>query len=192
VNLSLAQDVPKDPTGCVEVADGPVAGASVNVRLSPRPRPPATETEAELAELDVLLSAKPDDRAPLLARRAELRMQAYFARHPYLYAVRGDVGEGGGGDADEVEVQALRIGATAIVGIPGEPFLGIAEEVRRRSGLKHVMVAGYANEAIGYIPLATEFGLGGYEVGCARFTPEAASSMVEGALSALAAATNMP
>jgi hypothetical protein len=145
------------------------------------------ETEAELAELEVLLSARPEDRAPLLARRAELRMQAYFARHPYPYAVRGDVGEGGAGDADEVEVQALRIGAgTAIVGIPGEPFLGIAEEVRRRSGLEHVMVAGYANEAIGYIPLATEFGLGGYEVGCARFTPEAAASMVEGALSALA------
>lgn len=190
VNLSLAQDVPKEPTGCVEVADGPVAGDSVKVRLSRRSRPPAPETEAELAELDGLLSARPGDRAPLLARRAELRMQAYFARHPYPYAVRGDLGEGGRGEADEVEVQALLLGAgTAIVGIPGEPFLGIAEEVRRRSGLKHLMVAGYANEAIGYIPMATEFDQGGYEVGCARFTSEAASSMVEGALRALAAAT---
>lgn len=113
-------------------------------------------------------------------------MEAHFGRRPYAYFVRAGQGAADVSVDDEVEVQALVIGArTAIVGIPGEPFLGIADDIRRRADIANVLVAGYANEAIGYIPLATDFPHWGYEVGCANYTPEAAEAIVVGALAAL-------
>lgn len=192
VNLSLAADVPKPPTGCRDVPAGLLAGVSVKTPLLRRTRPSVGEAEEELKSVDAKLDSQvaPEERKHLLARRAALRMEAHFGRRPYPYAEHGDRGDEEVGRGDQVEVQALVIGAgTAIVGIPGEPFLGIGEEVRRRATATNVLVAGYANEAIGYIPLATDFPHDGYEVGCAHYTPEAAEALVVGALSALDAAT---
>jgi neutral ceramidase len=192
VNLSLAADVPKPvPANCRVVSDGPLAASSVRAKLSLRPRASAADSEAELSDLDAALSRPggPEQRRPLLARRAAVRMELYFANRPYQYAVHGDADNGGAGESGDVEVQTLRLGAdTIIVGLPGEPFLEIGYEIRRRSGVANVLVAGYANEAIGYIPVATEFPSNGYEVGCARFTQEAAETLIEAALVSIGAA----
>ncbi len=193
VNLSLAEDVTKPPpANCRVVTDGPLAGSSLTVRLSPRTRPSAEESQSELSDLEAELSRQsdPERRKALLARRAAVRMELYYGDRPYQYAVRSDADNADGTEADLVEVQTLRLGAdTVIVGLPGEPFLEIGDEIRRRSGIPNVLVAGYANEAIGYIPVAGEFPSNGYEVGCARFTPDAAQSLVEGALRSIAAAS---
>jgi neutral ceramidase len=192
VNLSMAADVDKPaPANVRVVGDGLLAGSSVKVKLSRRPRPPAEVSEAELSELEAALDRPlgPQQKKALLARRAAVRMELYYQNRPYAYAIRSD----GAGSAEtqeqpeiqeeEVEVQTLRLGAgTLIVGIPGEPFLEIGDEIRRRCGVPNVLVAGYANEAIGYVPVAAEFPLDGYEVGCARFTPDAAHYLVDGAL----------
>lgn len=191
VNLSMAEDVAKPgPTNCRVVAGGPLAGSSVKVRLSRRSRPPADQSRAELADIDTKLgqSGDPGQRKALLARRAALQMEVYFAEHDYPYSVRSDQPDAPS-EHDEVEVQVLRVGSdTVIVGIPGEPFLEIADEIRRRCGVDNVLVSGYANEAIGYIPVEPEFVNQGYEVGCAPYTPDAAEAIVEGALRAVAAA----
>jgi Neutral/alkaline non-lysosomal ceramidase, N-terminal len=196
VNLSMAEDVAKPPpTYCRLVAEGALAGHSESVRLAPRFVPAAQDSEKELAEIDEALNGSGDAerRKTLLARRAAVRMELYYADGPYQYAVRGDAVDGGTSQTDDVEVQTLRIGAEmVIVGLPGEPFLEIGEEIRRRSGIPDVLVAGYANEAIGYIPVASEFPLNGYEVGCARFTPEAAQLLVEGGLRAIDAVKVVP
>jgi len=67
------------------------------------------------------------------------------------------------GDAPvEAEVQAIRIGDTILVGIPGEPFaeLGLAlKEMVPRS-----LCMGYANDWLGYIAPPDAFEQGGYEV----------------------------
>jgi neutral ceramidase len=192
VNLSMAEDVVKPPpANCRVVADGPLCGHSEKVSLSPRSRPSAQDSEAELADLEEALSrpGDPEQRKRLIARRAAVYREHHFANHPYRYAVRSDVGRGIASDPYDVEVQTLRFGPdTVIVGLPGEPFLQIGEEIRRRSGLQNVMVAGYANEAIGYIPVATEFALDGYEVGSAHFTTEAAHSLIEGGVRSIDAA----
>jgi neutral ceramidase len=189
VNLSRAEDVVKpDPPGCRLVSAGPLSAASVKVRLSRRPRPSLERSEAELSELETRLSHASDqgERRTLLARVAAVQMEVYFARRPDRYAARGDADEDGTGESEDVEVQALRVGRdTVIIGIPGEPFLEIGEEIRKRSPVPNVLVSGYANEAIGYVPVATEFARYGYEVGCARFTPEAANALVEGALASI-------
>jgi neutral ceramidase len=194
VNLSLAEDVVKPgPANCAVVSAAPLSAAAVTVKLSRRARPPLERSEAELSELEADLnrSTDPVERRTLLARRAAVRMEAYFGRRPDRYSLRQDVEErsaGEAGDTEEVEVQALRLGHdTVIIGLPGEPFLEIGEEIRERSPVHNVLVAGYANEAIGYVPVATEFVRHGYEVGCARFTPEAARALVEGALAAISA-----
>jgi hypothetical protein len=164
----------------------------VTVRLSPRSRPSAEKSRSELSDLETELSGQsdPERRKALLARRAAVRMELYYREHPYQYAVRSDADNASGPEGDFVEVQTLRLGNdTVIVGLPGEPFPEIGDEIRRRSGIPNVLVAGYANEAIGYIPVATEFPSDGYEVGCARFTPDAAQSLVDGALRSIAAAS---
>lgn len=187
VNLSRAEDTPKLPEGVQVVTPGPLSHRSVRVKLQRRERPALPEVDAELALVDKSLAdeaTSPGARRDLLARRGTLHMEHYFGQHPYAYAIRSGGPEAG--DEDEVEVQAIRIGdSAAIVGIPGEPFLAIADEIRRRSGRAHLLVAGYANEAIGYLPVADEFPAHGFEVGCARFTPEAADVVVQGALAAL-------
>jgi neutral ceramidase len=186
VNLSLAEDVPKPlPPNCRVVSDGSLAASSVKAKLSFRPRASARDSEAELADIEAALSraGEAEQRRALLARRAAVRMELHFATRPYQYAVHGDADNSGDDESSEVEVQTLRLGVdTIIVGLPGEPFLEIGDEIRGRSGVPNVLVSGYANEAIGYVPVATEFPSNGYEVGCARFTPEAAETLIEAAL----------
>ncbi|MCY4438035.1 MAG: neutral/alkaline non-lysosomal ceramidase N-terminal domain-containing protein [Chloroflexi bacterium] len=67
------------------------------------------------------------------------------------------------------EVQALRIGDVALVGGAGEVFIELAHAVQERSPFAHTMYLGYANGDIGYIPTATAYAEGGYEVDIAHF-----------------------
>lgn len=61
------------------------------------------------------------------------------------------------------EVQALRLGSVAIVALPGEPFVEVGLAIKSRSPARLTMVAGYSNDAIGYVPTDTAFDEGGYE-----------------------------
>lgn len=190
VNLSWGIDTPKEPHGCRLVKLSSLSARSVTVKLAPRTRRPMPELDAELAEVLRAIDQQEDvtRRHALSARRAALGREIYFASHPYPYAVRHrETVADRAQEEGAVEVQVLRIGSdTAIVGLPGEPFLGIGDEIRQRSGLSNLLVAGYANEAIGYLPLASDIPLDGYEVGCAQYTSEAATALVNGALAALA------
>ncbi|HIJ65347.1 MAG TPA: hypothetical protein HPP77_05280 [Candidatus Hydrogenedentes bacterium] len=61
-------------------------------------------------------------------------------------------------DAYPAEVQALRIGPLRIVGIPGELFMSLGQRIldARQNGL--TMVAGYANDWMGYFPTRDAYG----------------------------------
>lgn len=62
------------------------------------------------------------------------------------------------------EVQTLRIGPFALVGISGEPFFEIGESIRAASPFEVTMPLGYTNAYCGYIPTRKEYPGGGYEV----------------------------
>jgi hypothetical protein len=64
------------------------------------------------------------------------------------------------------EVQVLRIGSVAIVALPGEIFSSLGRRIKAASPLAppHTIVAGWANDNVGYIPDADAYPLGGYEV----------------------------
>jgi hypothetical protein len=62
------------------------------------------------------------------------------------------------------EVQTLRIGPFALVGISGEPFFEIGQSIIAASPFEVTWPLGYANAYCGYIPTRKEFPGGGYEV----------------------------
>lgn len=62
------------------------------------------------------------------------------------------------------DVQAIRLGAGAVVGLPGEVFVEYALTIDRSSPFAPTLVAAYANGDIGYIPTAAAYQEGGYEV----------------------------
>jgi hypothetical protein len=61
-------------------------------------------------------------------------------------------------------VQAVVIGDVALVGVPGEFFTVLGQEIKRRSPFRYTYVFELANDYIGYIPDRRGFDRGGYQV----------------------------
>lgn len=68
------------------------------------------------------------------------------------------------GAARKTWVQAMRIGDVAIVGVPGEYFTRLGQEIKRQSPFRYTIVAELANDWVGYVPDREGFTLGGYQV----------------------------
>ena len=60
-------------------------------------------------------------------------------------------------------LQTIVIGDVAIVGVPGEFFTGLGEDIKRRSPYRYTYIAELANDWIGYLPDKKAFTLGGYQ-----------------------------
>jgi hypothetical protein len=72
-------------------------------------------------------------------------------------------------------VQAFSLSRELVlVGLPGEPFTATGQQIRAAGS---VLVAGYANQAAGYLPTADEFERSGYEVGCSMYAPGTAERL---------------
>ena len=86
------------------------------------------------------------------------------------------------------QIQAFRIGDFAIVGLPGEVFVEIGLEIKRRSPFARTMVIELANDWLGYIPTPRAFKEGGYETWLARSAkavPETAQQWADTAVELL-------
>jgi neutral ceramidase len=79
------------------------------------------------------------------------------------------------------------IGNLAIVGIPGELFVELGLAIQATPYFAQTFVAGYCNDLIGYIPTCAAYPEGGYEVDAARIAAGSGETIVDAALSALAA-----
>lgn len=62
------------------------------------------------------------------------------------------------------EVQVIQLGDAAIVATSGETFMAIGQAIQAASPLADTVVLGYSNGCLGYIPTASAFAEGGYEV----------------------------
>jgi len=62
------------------------------------------------------------------------------------------------------EVQVLRIGSGALVGLSGEVFVEHALAIEEQSPASHTAVAAYTNGVVGYVPTEKAYPEGGYEV----------------------------
>ncbi len=62
------------------------------------------------------------------------------------------------------ETQALRIGPLGIVALPGEFFSAYGLQIKRAAPAPATLIAGWANDNLGYFPTAEAFPIGGYEM----------------------------
>ncbi len=91
-----------------------------------------------------------------------------------------------------IEAQALRIGDVFIAAHPAELFTSLGLDLRRRWPKEDLLVLGYANGSIGYLPDAAEIERGGYAAlqsprftGQFPFTADSGPALVNGLLQAL-------
>ncbi len=176
INLSYSEELAVEPRPGTVVAGGAIRGASRLVDLERRVMP----TEAEIDEAVATLGAVTGDADARRRARAEINRLE-------MERVYGRFAPAEPGKTHKAEVQVLRIGPDlAFVTLPGEFFVETGWELARRAHIPHLIVAGYANHYLGYVPVASEFDRHGYEVGCARFTPPAAEQFVDAALALLA------
>lgn len=61
------------------------------------------------------------------------------------------------------EIQAIAIGDTAILGLPGEVFVEIGLQIKRESPATYTFILEQANDSPGYLPTKRAFSEGGYE-----------------------------
>lgn len=83
------------------------------------------------------------------------------------------------------EVQALRIGDAAIVGLPGEIFTQIGLDIKADSPFKATLISELSNDYVGYVATDQALKDGGYETWAARSAlpgPGTAQAMTELAL----------
>jgi neutral/alkaline ceramidase-like enzyme len=81
----------------------------------------------------------------------------------------------------------VTVGNLAFVGIPGELFVELGLALKANPHFPQTFVAGYCNDLIGYIPTRAAYPEGGYEVDTARIAAGSGETIVESALSTLAA-----
>jgi hypothetical protein len=84
-----------------------------------------------------------------------------------------------------LEIQAIQLGPVALLSMPVEPFAEIGAAIKARSPFEATLVSGYSNGIAGYLPVASAYPEGGYEIWVTPFAPEAAELVVEASLALL-------
>lgn len=72
-------------------------------------------------------------------------------------------------DAFDMTLSGIKIGDVAIVGIPGEPFLGIGKGIKEAGGYGMIVPLACSNGYEGYFPMRDSYDEGGYEARSSNF-----------------------
>ncbi len=91
-----------------------------------------------------------------------------------------------GPETFDLNLVAVRIGDTALVGIPGEPFTDIGVQIKDTEGWKAIMPCCLTNGSQGYFPMQSAFDEGGYEARGSNYKPGVAEAIIAGAKELLA------
>ncbi|MDG0865608.1 neutral/alkaline non-lysosomal ceramidase N-terminal domain-containing protein [Candidatus Lucifugimonas marina] len=143
--------------------------------------PPESEVQANFDRITANLENVRNNGGSI----EEIKQAAFPAKRETLL-LRHTQTFGRGGDKQEIPIQVIRIGNTALVAIPVEPFAEIGTAVKERSPADWTLFSGYSNGYYGYLPMAYAYPEGGYEVGpTAPFEAGAAEQMIEDCLDAI-------
>jgi hypothetical protein len=83
------------------------------------------------------------------------------------------------------EIQGVRIGPVAYVGMPAEYFVQFGLRIKEETYPLNTQVVGHANGMVGYVPTQEAFARGGYETtfaGSSRMAPECGDLMADAAV----------
>lgn len=154
-----------------ELADKPIAGTLIEPRIRVASRAVALRLR-ELAAPE----AYDQQLTDLERRRAALDPADIESRRRVMEQITQASGERdvaarlrpGGPHYLHPEVQAISLGdGCAVLGLPGEFFVETARQIQAAAGLRHLMIACYANHHVFYVVPRNEFERGGYEPGVA-------------------------
>ena len=139
-----------------ELAGGGIAWSRQRLDLPLIPPSPAMEEEVRrsLADLEAAASSAGED--PWERRVPEARLA--WAREWLAEAGREETA-----DTQAFEVHGLRVGPLVLLGMEGEIFVRYQLDLERECEAPLVL-CGYANGCIGYVPTAGEYARGGYEI----------------------------
>ena len=79
----------------------------------------------------------------------------------------------------DMTLSGIKLGPVAIVGIPGEPFLGIGRGIKETEGFELIMPICCANGYEGYFPMKDSYDEGGYEARSSNFRAGVAEFMID-------------
>jgi len=129
------------------------------VQLPLQSPPPVREVEATFEQArEALRAVESNPNAG--------RGQLYVARRLFEWAgeLLALAKEGDKPRTRPFEIQVMAVGDAAFVALPGEVFVEYQLNIERDSPFAHTFVLGYTNGVIGYVPDASAFPKGGYEV----------------------------
>jgi hypothetical protein len=135
-----------------EGAGPALAVANEIVTLPSRPLPAPGELQQQQTDLQAALAAGPDE-----SERARLGGEQRMLEEQMVRVLWGE-------GPVAVEVQGLRLGDVAIVGVAGEPFTALGLAAQENSPAAYTLVTGYANGYCGYLAPPEAWEEGGYEV----------------------------
>lgn len=151
------------------------------VQMPLKQLPPPDELDAQFEEHFARLNKLRESGGS----EEDIRRETMLCKRSAMRANLARQNQGKTHRALNVQVMALD-DDTALVALPGEPFIGIALQVKERSPFKHTFFSGYSNAgSSGYIPVASEYARGGYEVEVTPFAEGAAELLIEGCVEAL-------
>ena len=149
----------------------------INVPVKELPDPHEVRKEFNLAQKRLEeVRAKTDDAN-------EIKKVSFPAKRAYIAMNLAEVF--GSGGSVELPIQVIRVGNTALVALPVEPFAEIGVEIKRQSIADWTVVGGYSNGYYGYMPMRYAYPEGGYEVTTSPFAPEAAEETIESSISVI-------
>lgn len=172
-----------------ELTDKPIQGdlieprlrvASRRIALRLRQLDPPESYDARVAELE-LRRAKLDPGDIEARRRLMEQVTQLRGEHGVASRLRA-----GGTHYLHPEIQAISLGkGCAILGLPGEFFVETAREIQAAAGIRHLLIACYANHHVFYVVPRHEFGRGGYESGVALLDEDAEETVRAAAIALL-------
>jgi neutral ceramidase len=131
---------------CLSVSSWPLRALRHEIELPCRKIPNSREIDDLIAQLERKLASAYQQRDSTVSfRDAEVKLigaRSLKDKLEQMSHVPTTV---------RTELQVLRIGDIAIIGIPGELFSSLGEEIRMKSPAKHTLIVGYANDCVGYI-----------------------------------------
>lgn len=158
-----------------------LAVASTTLALPLQGLPAVEDVERYLAEQRRLLQAATAAGQPGQAKIAQAMV--HWAERTLAQSANGM------SPSVEVEIQVIRLDKLALVGVPGEFFVELGLQIKAAASGDQVMVVGFANGNVGYIPARRAYPHRGYEIDDAyryygypsAFAPEAGEMIVAAA-----------